>query len=343
MSRRRWTSQDVAALAGVSVATVSYVMNGRMLDRIPAPTREKVRAAARQLGYTPNRAAQTLRLQKTNQVCLVVDSIGVPVIDQLARDLHSAANEAGYGLITMVVGSDEQSVKTTRLLQQRIADGAVIAPTQIFRFSEESLFELARGGLPLVVMNNTVRPAGFDVVRAPERDGCTEAMDHLLASGRRRIAYVGHRDESPTPGDRNYSERQHAYRTALQRHHLPVDDTLVVDGANDRVSGYHAATELLQRPDPPDAIFAASGRSAISAIWAARDAGLRVPEDVAVIGCGNLPEAEIMRPQLSTVGPATTEDFTEVARMLFDRVLSTDEPPAREITEPWVFISREST
>ncbi|WP_147918829.1 LacI family DNA-binding transcriptional regulator [Ruania zhangjianzhongii] len=343
MSRRRWTSRDVAALAGVSVATVSYVMNGRMVDRIPSATREKVLSAARQLGYTPNRAAQTLRLQKTSQVCLVVDSIGVPVIDQLARDLHSAADEAGYGLITMVVGSDEQSAKTTRLLQQRVADGAVIAPSQTFRFSEESLFELARGGLPLVVMNNTVRPAGFDVVRAPERDGCAEAMDHLLATGRRRIAYIGHHGESPAPGERNYSERQHAYRDALKRYGLPVDESLVVDGANDRVSGYHAATELLQRQDPPDAIFSASGRSAISAIWAARDAGLRVPEDVAVIGCGNLPEAEIMRPQLSTVGPPTTEDFTEVARLLFDRVLSSGDLPAREITEPWVFISREST
>lgn len=343
MSRRRWTSQDVAALAGVSVATVSYVMNGRMLDRISAATREKVLSAARQLDYTPNRAAQALRLQKTNQVCLVVDSIGVPVIDQLARDLHTAADEAGYGLITMVVGSDERGAKTTRLLQQRVADGAVIAPTQILRFSEDSLFELARGGLPLVVMNNTVRASGFDVVRAPERDGCAEAMDHLLATGRRRVAYIGHEGESAVPGERNYSERQHAYRDALTRHGIPVDESLVVDGANDRVSGYHTATELLHRADPPDAIFSASGRSAISALWAARDAGLQVPQDVAVIGCGNLPEAEITRPRLSTVGPPTTEDFTDVARMLFDRVLSTEDVPAREITEPWVFISREST
>ena len=343
MSRRRWTSQDVAALAGVSVATVSYVMNGRMLDRISAPTREKVLSAARQLDYTPNRAAQTLRLQKTHQVCLVVDSIGVPVIDQLARDLHTAADEAGYGLITMVVGSNERSAKTTRLLQQRVADGAVIAPAQIQRFSDESLFELARGGLPLVVMDNTVRAAGFDVVRAPERDGCTEAMNHLLATGRRRIAYLKHRGESAVPTDRAYSERQYVYRDALTRHGVPVDESLVVEGADDRVSGYHAATELLQRADRPDAIFSASGRSAISALWAARDAGLRVPEDVAVIGCGNLPEAEIMRPRLSIVGPPTTEDFTEVGRLLFDRVRSTEDLPAREITEPWVFISREST
>ncbi|GAA4431873.1 LacI family DNA-binding transcriptional regulator [Georgenia halophila] len=340
---RRWTSQDVAALAGVSVATVSYVMNGRMIDRIPAPTREKVLSAARQLDYSPNRAAQSLRRQKTEQICLVVDSIGVPVIDQLARDLHAAADDIGYGLITIVVGSDERGEKATRLLHQRIADGAVIAPSNVFRFREESLGDLARGGLPLVVMNNTVRPAGFDVVRAPEREACGEAMDHLLSSGRRRVAFLGHHEEVTNPTTRAESARMGAYLWALARHGIDADESLIVEGADERVAGYRAATELLQRPDRPEAIFAASARSAISAIWAARDAGLAIPDDVAVVGCGNLPETEITRPRLSTVGPPTTEDFTEVSRLLFDRLLAKERLPEREITNPWAFVPRGST
>ncbi|WP_129669817.1 LacI family DNA-binding transcriptional regulator [Phytoactinopolyspora endophytica] len=342
MSGRRWTSRDVAALAGVSVATVSYVMNGRMGDRIPSTTRERVLSAARQLGYSPNRSAQSLRRQKTEQVCLVVDSIGVPVIDQLARDLHAAADEAGYGLITMVVGSAERAAKTIDLLHQRIADGAVIAPSNVTRFREEDLVELARGGLPLVAMDNVVRPIGFDVVRAPERDACGDAMDHLLTTGHRRIAFLGHHEEVNDLDARAKSERIGAYLAALQRHGLETDESLIVEGADDRVAGYRAAADLLRRPDRPDAIFAASARSAISAVWAARDAGLTIPDDVAVVGCGNLPETEITRPPLSTVGPPTTEDFTEVSRLLFERVLTKEPPPEREITNPWVFVPRGS-
>ncbi|NEE02881.1 LacI family DNA-binding transcriptional regulator [Phytoactinopolyspora halotolerans] len=342
MSGRRWTSRDVAALAGVSVATVSYVMNGRMSDRIPAATREKVLSAARQLDYSPNRSAQSLRRQKTEQICLVVDSIGVPTVDQLARDLYAKAEKVGYGLITMVAGSAERAAKTAALLHQRVADAAVIAPATVPRFREETLVELARGGLPMVAMSNTVRPIGFDVVRAPERDACVDAMSHLLASGRSRVAFLGHHEEVTDAEARAGSERLGAYTAALDQHGVAVDDELIVDGADDRVAGYQAVARLLQRPDRPDAIFAASGRSAISAIWAVRDAGLTVPDDVAVVGCGNLPEAEITSPTLSTVGPPTTEDFTDVAELLFQRVLADERPPEREITNPWVFVPRGS-
>ncbi|AYY14582.1 LacI family transcriptional regulator [Actinobacteria bacterium YIM 96077] len=337
---RRWTSRDVAALAGVSVATVSYVMNGRMSDRIPATTRDRVLAAARQLDYSPNRAAQSLRRRKTEQICLIVDSIGVPTNDQLARDLHATADEAGYGVITMVVDSAERAAKTATLLQQRIADAAVIGPAKVPWFSEEMLIELARGGLPLVAMNNSVRPNGFDVVRAPEAGACGEALDHLYANGRRRIAFVGHREEVNDPTARERSERFGAYRAARERHDAAFDDSLVVEGADDRVAAYQAVTELLNRPDRPDAIFAASARSAISSVWAARDAGLGIPDDVAIVGCGNLPETRITRPPLSTVGPPSADDFTDVSRLLFDRVLASDPPPGRELTTPWVFAPR---
>ncbi|PSL03583.1 LacI family transcriptional regulator [Haloactinopolyspora alba] len=334
------TSRDVAARAGVSVATVSYVMNGRTDRRIPAETRERVLEAAEELAYAPNRSARSLRRRRTEQVCLVVGSIGVPAYDQLARDVHLRADEAGYGVITLVVDSAARAEKAVALLHQRIADGAVVAPSVPY-LSEESLTGIARSGLPLVVMSNTAKPDGFDVVRAPEAAACTQALDHLFGSGRRRIAFMGHEhelDDDPLP-----SERLDAYLDALDRHGAPRDGSLIVRGANDRVAAYHAATGLLTREDRPDAIFAASGRGAVSAIWAARDADLSVPDDVAVLGSGNLPESLITRPTLSTVGPADADDFTEVARLLFDRISAGVPAEGREITDPWSYNHRGST
>jgi LacI family transcriptional regulator len=335
----------VAALAGVSVATVSYVMNARDDRRVGAQTRERVLAAARALGYVPHQAARSLRRRRTELVALVVGSIGVPAYDQLAQDLHTAADAAGYGVITIVVDSPRRADTTIDLLHQRLVDGALIAPSVPY-LSDDTLGGLARTGLPLVVMSNHVNPDGFDVVRAPERRACTEAMEHLLSSGRRRVAFVGHRNEVVHP---RMSERRRAYVDALDRHGIPVRDRIVVAGADSRVAGYQAVASLLTRRPRPDAIFAASDRAAISAIWAVRDAGLRVPDDVAVVGVGNLEEGRVIRPALSTVGPVSHE-YSAVARLLFDRLAALHDPhsqreppPARELVTPWSFIRRGST
>ncbi|SDS82894.1 LacI family DNA-binding transcriptional regulator [Jiangella sp. DSM 45060] len=336
---RQPTSRDVAALAGVSVATVSYVMNGRTDRRIPAETRDRVLEAAGRLAYAPNRSARSLRNRRTEQVCLVVGSIGVPAYDQLAQDIHDRADEAGYGVLTIVVNSPARAAKAVELLQQRIADGAVIAPDIRFLDGAE-LTGLARGGLPMVVMSNTAPPDGFDVVRAPQTPACDAAFDHLFGAGRRRVAFVGHRYEVDDPSS---SERMSAYLAALERHGAEPDPSLVVTGADDRVAAYHAVTALLDRPDPPDAVFAASARAGVSAIWAARDAGAGVPGELAVVGAGNLPESLITRPALSTVGPATEDDFTEVARLLFDRIDAGVPERGRELSDPWAFHPRGSS
>lgn len=330
-SQRRATSRDVAARAGVSVATVSYVVNG-LEGRVGAKTRDRVLAAVSELGYAPNSSARGLRTQRTEQFCLVTDEIGVPANDQLARDLHDAADRIDYGVMTLLADSPTRARQVCDALRARIADGVVV----ISRHLEESdIATLARLGLPMVVMSNTLSPTGFDVVRTPVRSACAEAVDHLCASGRRRIAFIGHDYELTTD-----SARMRAYTEVLTGYGLAVDPALLVTGANDRVSGYRAAHDLLTAADPPDGIFAASDRSAISAIWAARDAGRNVPDDVAIVGVGNLPEGLIVRPRLSTVGPPVL-DYSDVARLLLDRI----EDPGREPVEhtlTWNFIARES-
>lgn len=324
---RRPTTREVAALAEVSVATVSYVLNGKK-GRVAEQTRLRVLAAAEELGYVRSSAARSLRLRRTERVCLVVGSIGVPAYDQLARDLSDVADEAGYGVMTIVVDSAARAGKAVDLLRQRVADGALVAPS--VPFAAEQLLALA--GLPLVVMSNGVEPDGFDVVRTAEGPACAEALDHLAATGRRRVAFLAHRHEQA-------SERYAAYLDARDRHGFAPG--LVVAGADDRVAAYRAVEELLALDEPPDAIFAASDRAAISAILALRDAGVSIPDSVAVVGVGNLEEGLITRPQLTTIGPPVM-DFHDAARLLFDRVLAESPPAGRVLTTGWRFIRRGS-
>ncbi|HEX6352836.1 LacI family DNA-binding transcriptional regulator [Actinophytocola sp.] len=324
---RRPTTKEVAALAEVSVATVSYVLNGKE-HRVTEQTRQRVLAAAEELGYVRSSAARSLRLRRTERVCLVVGSIGVPAYDQLARDLTEVADEVGYGVMTIVVDSPARAGKAVDLLRQHVADGALVAPS--VPLSAEQLRVLA--DLPLVVMSNAVTPDGFDVVRTTEASACAEALDHLATTGRRRVAFLAH--DSDLAGEP--SERYAAYLDAVDRHGL---DPLVVVGADDRVAAYEATHTVLR--DRPDAIFAASDRAAITAILALRDAGVSVPDDVAVVGVGNLEEGRITRPPLTTVGPPAM-DFHDAARLLLDRVLATEAPAGRVLTTEWTFIRRGS-
>ncbi|MCK2220099.1 LacI family transcriptional regulator [Actinomadura sp. ATCC 31491] len=332
----RPTARQVAELAGVSVATVSYVLSGR--DRpVGAETRQRVLDAARQLGYTPNQAARSLRKRRTQRVCLVLSTLGgVPSDERLATDLHEMADARGYSVITLAVYSEARAKAAVDVLRGGIADGALVNVVGD-HLTRDMLNDLAAAGLPLVVLSNEAGLEGCDVVRTPQAEACEEAVEHLLAQGRRRIAFLAHRHEL----HREQPEgRLLGYTRALDRH--GVTERIITTGADDRVAAYQTATELLRSPDRPDAIFAASDRAAISAIWAARDAGLRVPGDVAVVGAGNIDEGLITNPQLSTVGPLR-HDYTDVARLLFDRLQAEEAPPAREIVRSWTYLRRGSS
>lgn len=332
----RPTARQVAELANVSVATVSYVLSGR--DRpVAAETRQRVLDAARQLGYTPNQAARSLRRRRTQRVCLVLSTFGgVPTDERLATDLHEMADARGYSVVTLAVYSEARAKAAIEMLRGGIADGALINVVGD-HLAHDLLAGLAATGLPMVVLSNESGLEGCDVVRTPESEASAEAVEHLLATGRRRIAFMGQRHELYR--DRP-AGRLLGYLTALDRH--GVTDRVVTGGADDRVAAYQTATELLGSPDRPDAIFAAADRAAISAIAAARDLGLSVPGDVAIVGVGNIDEGLITNPQLSTVGPLR-HDYTDVVRLLFDRLQADEPPPAREIVRSWTFVRRGSS
>lgn len=322
------TVRDVALRSGVSPATVSYVLNGRRsgASRISEGTRSRVLAATAELGYAPNHAARSLRRRCTERICLVVSRLGSPYGELMAEDIQRIAFGHGYSTVVAVAGSPERERQIVDQLRRRLADGVV----DTAGLDQRSLAVLAAANVAVVALGNHLSPDGFDVVRTTEGAACYDAVAHLLDLGHRRVAFVGHGGEE---------ERLASYRRAHGDRDLAPDARLVRAGAADRAEAYQSAVDLLALAEPPSAVFAASDIAAISAIWAARDAGRRVPDDLAVVGVGNVPEGQIMRPPLSSVGPDSM-DFGDIAALLTSRLAGDAPAEGRVMVRPWSFFPR---
>ena len=329
------TLRDVAQLAGVSSATVSYVLSGRQNGdtRISDETRDRVLAAVAELRYVPNQTARSLRRNRTERVCLLLQRLGVPSNDVLVRDVQRAADRNGYTVIVAVGGSPERDQQVLDQLRRGLADG-VVAPGHL---AAEELLPLVESGLAVVSMSNHVAGAGIDIVGTTELASCYQAMTYLLEKGHRRIGFLGHFTQMELQSDRYES-----YLSALRDANIPINQQFIRNGAESREEAYVSTQQLLQLHERPTAILAGSDRAAVSTILAVRDAGLRVPDDIAVVGVGNIPEGEIIRPHLTTVGPSPL-DFSPVADMLFSRLRGEAPAHGRTITLQWKLIVRESS
>lgn len=307
------TVYDVARLAEVSEATVSYVLGGRRSGktRISEETRQRVLEAVEELGYVPNQSARSLSRQRTDRICLTLPRLGAPFHEALAHDLQRSADAHGYTMVIAVAGSAEQEEHIVDQLRRRLADGAILVYPNYTQ--EKDLSRLAQTGLALLVFSNHLLPNGFDLVRTPESEACEQAVDYLLAKGHRRFALLGNASL------RDPQEQLQTYQRILRERGISADQCLIQSEIDTRQAAYHCTQDLLQRHEGPVAILTTADLAAISAIWAARDAGRRIPDEVAVIGNGNVPEGEITTPPLTTIGPAAL-DFTPIVDLLLSRL-----------------------
>nr|BBH90027.1 LacI family transcriptional regulator [Thermosporothrix sp. COM3] len=315
MTRNVPTLRDVARQAGVSIATVSYVLNGKRPDNktINEETREKVLQAVAKLGYVPNQTARHLRRQRTERICIVLPQLGVPYYEALCQDIERIAEQHHYSVVLLLAENAEGQQKAFTQLSRQLADGVVFIHGSP---SNAELEQLARAGIAVVAFNNEVEGTAFDIVRTTEKEAFYRAVWYLIDKGHRRIAFLYGGKENQADKD----VRLEQYLQALRDANIMPDPRLILQGvAGTRKEAYRSAYQLLQQPYRPSAIFTGSDISAISTIWAARDLGLRVPDDVAVVGAGNIADGEITSPPLTTVGPASL-DFTIIAKLLFDRL-----------------------
>jgi DNA-binding LacI/PurR family transcriptional regulator len=332
------TARDVARVAGVTATTVSYVLSGRSngKDRISAETRQRILDAVKVLGYVPNATARSLRKQRTDRICLLLPRVGVPYYDVLSQDLRSAAEDNGYTFIISLGGSREVEYRALDQMRRGLADALVVEPHVLSSVDTVSLESLAEAGIAVVAISNDITGKGFDVVRTTEREAAYTAVEYLITQDHRRIAFLNH---GP---DYSYRyERFNSYLQALVDHGLPVDESLIRGGAQTREDAYQSVHQLLRLLDRPTAIFSASDIAAVSALNAAHDLGLHVPQDIAIIGVGNIPESEITSPPLTTIGPLK-RGFKEVTQLLFSRLQSETPLEGRLLLQPWQLIHRDS-
>ena len=333
------TMKDVAQLAGVSASTVSLVISGRKTgkSRISLETTRRVQQAIERLNYVPSQLARQLRTQATKRICLSVPRLSVPTYDEVAEQVQDAAAAEGYHMIVTLSRSGLEEESILRQMQGGLADGLILILEHGSRDQlAASLQALAQSGIAIVVFDNAIEPYSFDVVRNTDLEACYEGVRYLAESGRKRIACLALED-----GKGELHERLTSYYRALETTGLPIDPSLVSAGAETRQTAYLKTKDLLDLKEPPDAIFACTDVAALSALRAVQDAGLKVPDDVAILGAGNIIEGELSRPSLSTIGP-DKHDYGGVFDFLFSRLNAAEPLPGRELVTPWSLNLRDS-
>jgi DNA-binding LacI/PurR family transcriptional regulator len=310
------TLEEVAALAGVSRATVSRVVNGS--PKVSPAVRAQVERAVAKLGYVPNRAARSLVTRRADSVALVVSEphtrlLSEPFFAGTVRGVSAALAETGVQLLLLIDHDPPDRGRLERYVVGGHVDGVLLASVH----GDDPLPGiLERAGVPAVLVG---RPAGTgpaSYVDADNRGGARQAVDHLARRGRRRIAAIAGPQDMGVGQD-----RLDGYRDGLQAAGLAGDGDLVEEGDFTEEGGAAAMARLLARPGRPvDAVFAASDLMAAGALRALRAAGRRVPDDVAVVGFEDSAVARYTQPPLTTVRQPIEEMGRQATRLLLAKV-----------------------
>jgi LacI family transcriptional regulator len=299
----RVTIIDVARLAGVSVSTVSKVINDRY--GVAPETYDKVMDIVSDLGYESSLVASSLRRNSTNVIGILVPEFE-PFSTELLKGISSAVEGTGYELLAYSGNLEHNQVGWERRSLSRLAgtliDGAVIvAPTA----------SVTDATIPVVAVDPHTGKTGPSTVEADNVGGARAATQHLIELGHRRIAHIRGRTDLVSA-----QLREQGYREALVAAGIPFDPELVRVGGYRAAETTDAARELLSRSDRPTAVFAANDLSAIRVLEIARELGLRVPEDLSVVGFDNVPEAANAVPALTTVAQPLHQMGAEAVRLL---------------------------
>lgn len=334
---KRPTRDDVAALAGVSSAVVSYVINDGPRP-VSAAARARVLDAIGRLDYVPNQAARSLAGQRTRTLGLIAPTLTNPVWSGLALGVNDVALPASFLLMVCDVEHDPGlDVHYAATLASKQVDGVILVPTAD---PDETLEVLHRSRVPTVVVERTT-PSAPSVTVDPDATGRL-VTEHLLGLGHRRIAFV--REHGSNLDSRH---RLRGFRAAMDESGVVVDERLVVDtgpNVDDSVveGARRAAESLFDLDRPPTAVFAHNDLIAIAVVRAARSSGLRVPEDVSVVGVDDIEAGRYVDPPLTTVPFPSRELGRTAAQVVLD-ALAGSEPSASTVLPPNELLIRAST
>ncbi len=332
------TMRDVARKANVSQSTVSRVL-GSTPSKVPISeeTRAKVLSVIDELGYHPNQYARSQRGRKVHMIGMVIADISNPFYHPMVRTVQDIAFQHHYDV--MIANSDhtrEKELLFCESIVRRPVDGVVMIP---YHLTDEDLDDLiARTGVVISVVGNHIRHPEIDVTFADDYKASYDAVRWLIQTkGHRRIAMI--------IASRNFPvtmRRFSAFIQAMNDAGLPIPPEYVIEDDWSVESGQKAIRKLLQLPEPPTAVFAASDTIAIGALEMAEAMNYRVPEDIAILGFDNVPAADWVRPRLTTVAQYPEQMGYHLATSLFERLQGEYDGPGRRFEVPCKLIERES-
>jgi DNA-binding LacI/PurR family transcriptional regulator len=328
------TIYDVARAAGVSHQSVSRHLRG--LEVRPS-TREKVEAALVELDYRTNVTARNLRRGRTGMIALSIPGLDQPYFAELAQSVIQAARAHELSVFVETTELDrDRELRTLSQLSGDVVDGVIFAPSVL----DQSDLEAVRVGIPLVLIGDRILSSKFDHVTMANRAASETAVQHLLSSGRRRIAALG---VEPPSDNGAATPRLAGYLDAHRAAGVAADPQLAIGGsAWTRAEGATVMQSLIDTGRPFDAVFAFNDALALGALRALQSSGYRVPHDVAVVGFDDTQDARFSTPSLSSISAGREELACTAVKMLAERIAGVDTPP-RDVHVGFHLERREST
>ena len=328
------TIRDVAQQAGVAPITVSRVINNS--GYVSQDARMRVEAAIAGLNYVPNTLARSLRFKKTRVLALVLTDITNPFWTTVARGVEDVANAHGFNVI--LCNTDEDEAKQNDYLQvllQKRVDGFLFVPA---RSTAESVRLIREQNVPVVVLDRQIPDVAVDVVRGDSEGGAYQLIRHLLTLGHRRIAVLSGPEAISTATD-----RVAGYRRAMADAGQPAGAEMVFHGGYSQEGGYHMALQALAAAPRPSAFFASNNFIAIGAFRALQEAGLRVPEDVAIVSFDDAPNWFLMKPFLTVASQRAYQMGQCATELLLERLSLHCTAEPRDIVLPVDIVIRQSS
>jgi len=330
------TLREVAERAGVSVRTVSNVVND--FPQVATETRARVQRALDELGYQPNAVARTLRRGRSGLIALVLPELDVPYFAELTRAVIEQAAAAGYTVVVDQTDGDPIRERELVMRGSRAAmfDGLIFNPLAL---GDADLRDRP-SSTPVVLLGERVVQGGLDHIMIDNVSAAELATQHLITLGRRRIAAIGDQsDESRQTG----RLRTQGYQGALRAAGMEVVPELIRPTEFfHRADGAAAMADLLALPNPPDAVFCYNDLLALGALRTILSRGLRVPEDIALVGFDDIEDGRYSTPSLTTIRPDKTQIAKHAVQLLLNR-LDGDESPPAELPADYDLVVREST
>ena len=330
---KKVTIYDVAKESGCSTATVSLALNGN--HSIKKETRDKILNVSKILNYSPNYFGKGLTTQKTNTIGLMLPEITNPIYAQMIEGIELYLHEKGYNLILNISGMDkEKELHCFEMLKQNKVEGMIVFPTHE-EYLTKNIISKGYSNSPLVFCGVKSSDDSINYIKSDDRFGAQLAVEKLIQSGNKRIAFI-----APVSNEHQSYERLEGYKYALTKNNIEINPQLIIYCSMEYTEIYKKTKELLD-DQKPDAIFCLYDFAAISVMRAIYEMGLKIPQDVSIIGYDNIQIAQYLPVALSTVESNSYKMGEVAAEMLFD-IIEKNKTEVKHVVLKPKLISRES-